>query len=221
MRKLTFIAIVTTLAVGGSAACASKKFVRSSVGSTNQKVNALIHSLEETQAQTGRHERRIADIDDKTGAALRSADAARGVATGAAHAAKAAGSRIDALDKASRKLVYDVATTTDEANFSFGGAELPEGAKVRIDGMIHELVDDPKNVYIEIEGHTDDRGSNAVNTKVGLARAQAVQKYLYDVHQVPLHKMNIISFGEDRPTASNKTEAGRAQNRRIVIRIRA
>jgi len=221
MRKLTFIAIVATLAVAGSAACASKKFVRSSVGAPNQKVNALIHSLEETQAQTGRHERRIAELDAKSGAAARSAAAAHGIASGAADAASTARTRITAIDKASKKLVYDVATTADEANFAFGGSELPHGARVRIDSIIHELVDDPKNVYIEIEGHTDDRGPNGVNAKVGLARAQAVQKYLYDVHQVPLHKMNIISFGEERPVTSNKTEAGRAQNRRVVIRIRA
>jgi peptidoglycan-associated lipoprotein len=221
MRRFTLIAIAITIAAAGSAACASNKFVRASVGTTNQKVNALIQSLEETQGQTARHERRIAEVDAKSGAAARSADAAYGVANGATSAARAAGTRIDALDKASRKLLYDVAMTTDEAHFASGGADLPDGAKVRIDGMIHELVDDPKNVYIEIEGHTDDRGPNGVNTKVGLARAQAVQKYLYDVHQVPLHKMNIISFGEDRPVASNRSEAGRAQNRRVVIRIRA
>ena len=213
--------IVATLTVIGSTACASKQFVRSSVGSTNQKVNTLIQSLEETQAQIARHERRIADVDTKSGAAARLADTARGVASGAANTARAAGRRIDALDKASKKLLYDVALSTDEANFAFGQAELPDGAKVRIDGMIHQLVDDPKNVFIEIEGHTDDRGSNTINAKVGLARAQAVQKYLYDVHQVPLHKMNVISFGKDRPVAPNKTEAGRAQNRRVVIRIRA
>jgi peptidoglycan-associated lipoprotein len=221
MHRSGFIVIVAALTVIGSTACASKKFVRSSVGSTNHKVNALIQSLEETQAQTGRHERRIAEVDAKSGAAARLADTAHGVASGAAHAARAAGTRVDALDKASRKLMYDVALSTDEANFAFGQAELPDGAKVRIDGLIHELVDDPKNVFIEIEGHTDDRGSNAINVRVGLARAQAVQKYLYDVHQVPLHKMNIISFGEDRPVGPNKTEAERAQNRRVVIRIRA
>ena len=221
MRRSGLVTIVAMLAVIGSTACASKKFVRSSVGSTNQKVNALIQSLEETQAQTGRHERRIAEVDAKSGAAARLAGTAHGVASGAASAARAAGARIDTLDKASKKLLYDVALSTDEGHFAFGQAELPDGAKVRIDGMIHQLVDDPKNVFIEIEGHTDDRGSNEINVKVGLARAQAVQKYLYDVHQVPLHKINIISFGEDRPAASNRTEAGRAQNRRVVIRIRA
>jgi outer membrane protein OmpA-like peptidoglycan-associated protein len=221
MRKLCFVAIVTTLGVAGSTACASKKFVRSSVGATNSKVNELIGALEETQVRTGRNERRIAEVDAKTGAAARSAEAAHGVASSASSAAKAAGARLEAIDNASKRLLYDIALTTDESNFPFGQAELPDSAKVRIDAMIHDLIDDPKNVFIEIEGHTDDRGPEMVNIKVGLARAQAVQKYLYDVHQVPLHKMNIISFGKDKPVTSNKTEAGRAQNRRVVIRIRA
>jgi peptidoglycan-associated lipoprotein len=221
MRRVTLMVLVTSLAAAGAAACASKKFVRSSVGATNSKVNALVEALEDTQVRTGRNERRIAEVDAKTGAAARSAEAAHGVASAASSAAKAAGTRLDAIDSSSKRLLYDVALTTDESDFAFGRADLPDAAKVRIDGMVHALIDDPKNVFIEIEGHTDDRGPNVVNTKVGLARAQAVQKYLYDVHQVPLHKMNVISFGEDKPIAPNKTETGRAQNRRVVIRIRA
>jgi len=220
MRRLSLFFVVAAL-TAGSAACASKKFVRSSVGSTNSKVNELVHSLEETQAQTARHERRIGEVDGKTRKAKGDADAAMGVATGAANSARSAGTRIAAIDKASKRMVYDVALTANEANFAFNHAELPEGARVRIDSMVHQLIDDPKTVYIEIEGHTDDRGSNAVNMKVGLARAKAVQKYLYDVHQIPLHKMNIITFGEERPVAPNKSESGRSQNRRVVIRIRA
>lgn len=221
MRKLCLAGVVTALALGGSTACASKKFVRSSVGATNDKVNAMIASLEETQVRTGRNERRIAEVDAKTGAAAQAAQAAHTVASGASSAAKAAGARLEAIDKASRRLIYDVALSADERHFAFGRAELPAEAKVRIDALIHELTDDPQNVFIEIEGHTDSIGPHATNVKVGLARAQAVQRYLYDVHQIPLHKMNVISFGEDRPAASNGTEAGRAQNRRVVIRIRA
>ena len=220
MRGLCLVVVVTTLAAG-TTACASKKFVRSSVGATNDKVKALVGALEETQMRTGRNERRIAEVDAKTGVAARAAEAAHGVASGASRTARDASAKAAAIESASKRLMYDVALTTDEANFAFGGADLPDEAKVRIDGMIHELIDDPKNVYIEIEGHTDDRGPNGVNMKVGLARAQAVQKYLYDVHQVPLHKMNVISFGEEKPVASNKTEGGRSQNRRVVIRIRA
>jgi peptidoglycan-associated lipoprotein len=46
-----------------------------------------------------------------------------------------------------------------------------------------------------------------------------VKRYLYESHQIPLHKMNVISYGEENPVAENKTKAGRAQNRRVVIRV--
>ena len=78
-----------------------------------------------------------------------------------------------------------------------------------------------RSIWIEIEGHTDSVGNKAVNEKIGLERAQAVEKYLYEQYQVPLHKMNVISYGADKPVAPNKTKEGRAQNRRVVIKILA
>jgi len=54
-----------------------------------------------------------------------------------------------------------------------------------------------------------------------MERAEAVKRYLYEHHQVPLHKMNTISYGEERPAADNKTREGRAQNRRVVIKVLA
>ena len=50
-------------------------------------------------------------------------------------------------------------------------------------------------------------------------RAENVKRYLYEHHQVPLHKINVISYGEEKPVAPNKTKAGRAQNRRVVIKV--
>ena len=58
-----------------------------------------------------------------------------------------------------------------------------------------------------------------INYKLGLERAEAVKRYLYEQHQVPLHKINVISYGEEKPIAPNKTKAGRAQNRRVVIKV--
>jgi peptidoglycan-associated lipoprotein len=60
-----------------------------------------------------------------------------------------------------------------------------------------------------------------VNERIGMQRAEAVKKYLYEQYQIPLHKMNVISYGEDKPIAPNKTRAGRAQNRRVVIKVLA
>ena len=74
---------------------------------------------------------------------------------------------------------------------------------------------------IEIEGHTDNVGGKEYNEQLGLERAEAVKRYLYEQHQVPLHKMNVISYGEDKPAAENRTRDGRAQNRRVVIKVLA
>ena len=52
-------------------------------------------------------------------------------------------------------------------------------------------------------------------------RAEAVKRYLYEQHQVPLHKINVISYGEEKPVAPNNTRDGRAQNRRVVIKVLA
>ena len=76
-------------------------------------------------------------------------------------------------------------------------------------------------MFIEIEGHTDNVGDPLTNERIGLERAEAVQRYLYEQYQIPLHKMNIISYGEEKPAAENKTRDGRAQNRRVVIKVLA
>jgi outer membrane protein OmpA-like peptidoglycan-associated protein len=105
--------------------------------------------------------------------------------------------------------------------FKFGQSKLPDETKEKIDSLVAQLKQDPKNVFIEIEGHTDNVGGKEINDKIGLERAQAVQRYLYEQYQIPLHKMNIISYGEEKPVAPNKTRAGRAQNRRVVIKVLA
>jgi outer membrane protein OmpA-like peptidoglycan-associated protein len=85
--------------------------------------------------------------------------------------------------------------------------------------MIGQLKQDPKGVYIEIEGHTDNVGSRELNERLGLERAEAVKRYLYEQHQVPLHKINVISYGEEKPVAPNNNRTGRAQNRRVVVKV--
>jgi outer membrane protein OmpA-like peptidoglycan-associated protein len=74
---------------------------------------------------------------------------------------------------------------------------------------------------IAIEGHTDSTGPRAINERIGLERAEAVERYLYEQYQIPLPKMDVISYGEEKPIAPNTTRAGRAQNRRVVIKVMA
>ena len=221
MRKLFVVIPIALLAIGGSTACASKKFVRTSVTEVNDKVDSLGKSLEETQERTRQNEGKISAVDQKADQAAQSAQQAHSAARDARSAADAAANKAEAVDKASRRLVYEVVLSEDSGNYKFGKTELPDEAKQKIDEMVAQLKQDPKNVFIEIEGHTDNLGNRVVNERIGLERAQAVQRYLYEQYQIPLHKMNVISYGEEKPIAPNKTKAGRAQNRRVVIKVLA
>ena len=226
MRNLFLAVPIVVLALGGSTACATKKFVRTSVGEVNDKVDSLGRSLEETQERTRQNEAKIADVDKNTQAAQQAAKAAddkavaaNSAASAAANTANGAVTKADEIDKASKKLVFEVVLNEDQGNFKFGKTALPDEAKTRLDQMIEQIKADPKGAYFEIEGHTDDVGDKMVNERLGMERAEAVKLYLYEQHQIPLHKMNVISYGEDKPVAPNKTKAGRAQNRRVVIKV--
>jgi len=229
MLRKFFVAIpITVLCIGASTACATKKFVRSSVGEVNEKVDSQGRAIEETQERTRKNEGRISEVDAKAQEAGQSAQKANDAAASANTAASAAArvgneanTKFDTMDKASKRLVYEVVLSEDQGNFKFGKAELPDEVKAKIDEMVTNLKADPKNVFIEIEGHTDNVGTPQTNEKIGLERAQAVERYLYEQFQIPLHKMNIISYGESKPVGPNKTRADRAKNRRVVIRVLA
>jgi peptidoglycan-associated lipoprotein len=224
-RKFLVALPIVVLAVGGSTACATKKYVRTSVGEVNQKVDSQGRAIEETQERTRKNEGRISEVDTKAAAAGQAAQAANDAAAAAHSAANAVGTeangKFDAIDKASKRLVFEVVLSEDQGNFKFGKTTLPDEAKAKIDEMVAQMKQDPKNIYLEIEGHTDNVGDKVTNEKIGLARAEAVQRYLYEQYQIPLHKMNVISYGKDKPVAPNKTKAGRAQNRRVVIKVLA
>ena len=233
MRKSLVAASLLALTVAVAPACATKKFVRTEVGGVNQKVDTLTGTVEETQERTRQNAERIGVVDQKAESAGKAAATAQTAADAAATRANEANTRateastranevgknLDAVVASSRRLVYEVTLSEDQGNFKFGRTDLPDEAKMRLDAIINQLKTDPKGVYIEIEGHTDNVGSKIVNEKLGMERAESVKRYLYEQHQIPLHKINVISYGEDKPVAPNKTRDGRAQNRRVVVRV--
>ncbi len=219
MKKVVLVVPVLALALSGTTACATKKFVRTNVGEVNDKVDTLSKSVEENQERTkanesriGQVDQRVAQVDTKAGAAGQRADAAYS-------AAEAVNTRAEAIEKASRRLVYEVVLSEDKGNFKFGKAVMPDEAKTELDTLVQQLKAEPKGAYIEIEGHTDSAGTPQGNYQLGLERAENVKRYLYEQHQVPLHRINVISYGEDKPIAPNKTRDGRSQNRRVVIKV--
>jgi outer membrane protein OmpA-like peptidoglycan-associated protein len=219
MKKVVMVVPVLALALSGTTACATKKFVRTNVGEVNDKVDTLSRSVEENQERTKANEARIGEVDQRTAAADAKAGQAGQRADAAFTAAEAVNTRADAIEKASRRLVYEVVLSEDKGNFKFGKALMPDEAKTEIDTLVQQLKAEPKGAYIEIEGHTDSAGTPQGNYQLGLERAENVKRYLYEQHQVPLHRINVISYGEDKPIAPNKTRDGRAQNRRVVIKV--
>ena len=226
MRKSLMAGSILALTVAVAPACATTKFVRTEVGNVNSKVDTLAGTLEETQERTRRNEERIGVVDEKAEAAGRSATSARAAADAAANSARevdgrvtTVNNRVNVVEAAARRLIYEVTLSEDQGNFKFGKADLPDPAKARLDQVVADLKADPKTIFIEVEGHTDNVGTPDVNERIGLERAEAVKRYLYEQHQVPLHKINVISYGEDKPVAPNNTRDGRAQNRRVVVKI--
>jgi len=222
-RQFAIVVTAAALAAGLSTGCASKGYVKDRVGQVNDKVESISKTLEETQERTRKNEAAIAEanqkitqVDQKATAGVTAATTA---AAGAKTAADGAASKAEAVEKATKRILYQVTISEDQGNFKLGEAALPEDAKARIDEVVQELKANPNGAYIEIEGHTDNTGAKEYNDKLGLERAEAAKRYLYEVHQIPLHRISVISYGQDKPVAPNTTREGRAKNRRVVIKV--
>jgi len=181
-------------------ACATKKYVSGEVEKSSaaaEKHIADVESqVEQTQSRVGQHEQRITELDKATKDALDRANQAGKLAEG--------------------KFNYSVVLSDDNARFPLNRHELSSEAKQELDTFVDKLKTDDKNVYLEIQGHTDATGSSDYNERLGEERAEAVRLYL-NQKGVALNRMATISYGETQPVDSNKTRAGRAKNRRVVI----
>ena len=103
--------------------------------------------------------------------------------------------------------------------FGFNSSKLGSDAKASLDKFATSLMNNPQT-DVQIYGHTDNVGTRAANEKVSNARANEVKSYLTNAG-VPSSRMTSKGLAYDYPVASNDTEAGRAQNRRVEIYITA
>ena len=119
-----------------------------------------------------------------------------------------AGTEVNALGCPDSVVLNDV-------NFEFDSAELTANARNILNGVAERLVNNP-DVRVSIEGHTDSRGSAEYNKDLSQRRAESVTTYLAQ-RGVGANRMRAVGFGEERPIASNETDQGRAQNRRVEL----
>ena len=228
MKTSVFVVSCFAVTLAVAPACATKKFVRTEVGQVNEKVTTIGKSLEETQERVRVAETRIGEVDTKAAAAGQTAQQAQEAAktaqstgTQAMETGKQAVAKADAVEASTRKLIFETVLTDDQAKFKSGIAKLSDEAKAALDQMVAQVKSQKSAIWVEIEGHTDSAGPATYNEQLGLARAEAVKRYLYEQHQVPLHKMNAISFGEEKPVTDNKNRDNRSANRRVVIKVLA
>jgi peptidoglycan-associated lipoprotein len=210
-RSVAWITVLA-LVVLTSAGCASRKFVRAEVDQavtdaesrTADKVGSLTTQVEQTQSelaatrsQVDQHEGQIGELSKTAQEALERALAAGKLAEG--------------------KLLSETVLANDLVRFGFQKTDLTDEAKVALDEFAETLKKEDRGVYIEIQGHTDSTGPAEYNIQLGEERAEAVRRYLNRQHSLPLHRMSVISYGEDSPAYDNKTRDGRMQNRRVVL----
>ena len=207
MRTLIVPLLAASVALAG---CAKKSYVQREVGEVNKKVDAVSTEVEKTQQRVQQNEVRLDAVD-------KSAQTGISEAKGSASAAM---TKAQEAEKAAKgKLIYTVTLSNDKVRFPVNKAEISDEAKAMIDEAVTPLVQANRGVFFEIEGHTDNTGDAAYNFRLGEERAMAVRDYIAKKHGIALNRLNVISYGEEKPVAENKTRDERAQNRRVVIRI--
>ena len=214
MRSFSLFVSIALLA-GASTACGGKN-----IGATDdvrERVVALSLQLEESDSQIDRNTAGIREVGQTANAARRTADLAVASAQAANETARAASATAEALSAG--RLLFEVVLTESAGDFEFGLARIPETAKATIDAFVEEVKTNGGGGYFEIEGHADSTGPEGWNDRLGLRRAEAVKRYLYEMHALPLHTISVISYGESQPVAPNTTGEGRAQNRRVVLKV--
>lgn len=124
-----------------------------------------------------------------------------------------------ALKLAEGKFKYEVAAPEQIIQFDPGSSKLTLDAQTRLSAVAQNLKTANRNVFIEVQGHTDNVGDSSLNQRVAQARADNVRAFLYQ-QGVALNRMSAISFGENVPIAPNDTASGRLKNRRVVLQFK-
>jgi peptidoglycan-associated lipoprotein len=190
--------------------CATKDFVNERVGAEGARLDSSIASVNSSLSATisandKRYEDRFSSLQNANGATTKLAQDAL--------------ARANAAHKlAEGKLLAETILTDDKFRFQFGAAKVNKEAETMLGDLVSKLKAENKNVYIEIQGHTDRVGSTRSNLRLGQERADAVRQYLHKAG-IPLHRINTVSYGETQLAATGKSRQAHSQNRRVVVMV--
>ena len=200
MKIATRIMTATALAalLGG---CATTKTVderiAASQADTNKKIESVASQVEDLQQKQKQTDVRLDQLSQSAQEALKRAQEAGVLAKG--------------------KVVFEQAFSEDRIKFKTDKYELDKTGQAALEEFANKVKGLNEQYFIEIQGHTDDTGSSRYNDELGQRRADSVRRYLSRQFSIPLNRMSTISYGDTLPVQPNKTKAGRAANRRVVL----
>lgn len=128
-----------------------------------------------------------------------------------------------AAEEARKKAEYERAIAATKAAlaapvyFEYDSDELSGDARATLDAKLPIFRANP-NLRIRVAGHTDERGSDEYNLALGQRRAAAVKRYLTD-QGIDGGRLDIVSFGEERPAVTESTEEAYRMNRRAEFEV--
>jgi len=218
----TSLVICLAASMLATVGCASKNYVK-------QQTTPLINKTNELDDLTAKNTRDIKDVDAraqagiaavnaKTDAVEQKAQAANQTASSAQQMADAANNRVGVLTNAVANLDNYHAVAETSVKFGFNKDVLTEKAKQALDQLATSIAS-TKGYIIALEGGTDSVGPADYNYDLSQRRANSVIQYLASKYNVPAHKIYVIGLGKDKPVESNKTATGRADNRRVDVRL--
>jgi outer membrane protein OmpA-like peptidoglycan-associated protein len=210
-NRITFlVGAVFLIGLIANTGCATKKYVMGGMATLDQKVEGMETAVEENQKRIKEHDERLTTLGSLI----------------TQHQSELNQQKSDVDSKISEvrrfaqgKLILQEIIRNDEAKFEFESYELGDEAKVALDRLVERLIAQNKGLYLEIQGHADSSGPEDWNVYLGKKRAEAVMEYLHNNYHIPLHRMEVISYGSDKPIADNSTREGRSQNRRVMILV--
>jgi len=209
MRRIVSPAIVILLVAGLTVTgCASKKYVQEQVANSESVTNGKIG---EVQTSVEGNQKEITALHQNDAEMQKQLDKISATAKEALDRAKKAGKLAEGT------FIAETILTDEDVRFGFDNYKLSDEAKAALDAFAANVVKKNVGAYLEIQGFTDNIGSESYNLSLGYKRAEKVMKYLATEKGFPLHRMNVTSFGEYKPIADNSTREGRAQNRRVAL----
>ncbi len=195
---------ISTFTIG----CATKGFVHREAVAVEERLG---QKLLETESQVEQNQTDLATLGDRTSANEEQVAELSKTTQEALDRAIAAGKLAEG------KFLYETVLTDDQVRFDFDRAELSGEAHSALADFATGIKSHDEDVFIEIQGHTDSTGPEPYNQKLGLARAEAVRSYLSKEQGFALHRISVISYGEEEPVATNDSRENRSKNRRVKL----